>query len=72
MAKRPCLYWSLAVREDGVWHHEYGSYVRKDVIDERLDYRDHDWKASDLRIVSSMDNQASIMAQIDLLNSEAT
>lgn len=61
-------YYTLAVREDGTWTPQFGDYSRKVVQDEMLDYRDHDHKAKNLRIVTSGDTQAEINAATSALN----
>lgn len=44
-------YYVLFVRELGQWTQQFGDYSRATVAEERQDYRDHDCRASDLRIV---------------------
>ena len=61
-------YFTLAVRTDGKWSAQFGDYDRATVQDELTDYRDHDMKAKDLRIVISGDRQSDIDAAIAKLN----
>lgn len=61
-------YFTLAVREDGVWAPQWGDYDRAAVVAELEDYRDHDVKRKDLKIVVSGDAQDQINAAIARLN----
>ena len=67
MARR---YYMLYTRDDGVWSPQFGDYSRKVVEGEREDYRDHDCKAKDLKVVRlDSDLQADIDAMTIKLNS---
>lgn len=61
-------YYTLAVREDGVWAPQFGDYDRDVVADEKLDYRDHGYSARDLKIIRTGDTQADIDARIAAMN----
>lgn len=61
-------YYTLAVRDDNVWSPEFGDYDRSTVQSELNDYRDHDYRKSNLKIVQSDDSQAAIEAAIAALN----
>jgi hypothetical protein len=75
MARR---YFTLAVRwhweEAGVlhsrWSPEFGDYDREVVESERDDYRSRDFKARDLKIISTGDKQSDIDAAIMKLNNK--
>lgn len=61
-------YYTLAVREHGRWGPQFGSYDKEDVTSEREDYRDHDYKASDLKILTTGAKKADVDAAIRKLN----
>lgn len=61
-------YFTLAIREEGVWAPQFGDYQRSTVKDEMGEYSDHDVKSCDMKIVVSEDDQASIDAAIRELN----
>lgn len=64
-------YYTLAVRQGGPrWSPEFGDYDRELVEAEREDYRDHDVKARDLRILTTTPGQKAIVAAIAKLNGE--
>ena len=66
MSKR---YHVLLTRDDGgAWGVAFGDYDRTTVDEERADYRDHDWKARDLKIITTGDRQADIVAAVAKLN----
>src|SRR3974390_2990724 len=55
MSKR---YHVLLTRDDGgAWGVAFGDYDRTTVDEERADYRDHDWRARDLKIITTVDRQ---------------
>ncbi|PWR23388.1 hypothetical protein [Zavarzinia compransoris] len=62
-------YYTLAVREDGVWAPQYGAYSRADVHEEMLDYAERH-ALKDLRIIVTGDGQAAIDAAIARLNAK--
>lgn len=61
-------YYTLAVRENGVWGAQFGDYDKETVEDERADYLDHDHKARDLKVIKSGDGRVAIEAAIAKLN----
>jgi hypothetical protein len=62
-------YHVLLTREGGVaWAIAFGDYSRATVNEERTDYRDHDWKARDLKIITTGDTQAEIDAAVAEIN----
>ena len=66
MSKR---YHVLLTREDGTaWAIAFGDYSRATVKEERVDHRDHDWKARDLKIITTGDTQAEIDAAVAEIN----
>lgn len=65
-------YHSLLTR-DGAgepWAIAFGDYDHDVVKDERADYLDHDYKARDLKIITTGDQQADIEAAVRELNGE--
>lgn len=61
-------YYTLAVREDGVWSPQFGDYSRATVHEEMADMLDHDVRRKDLKVIETDDTQVSIMAAIERLN----
>lgn len=62
-------YYILAQRTDGRWAIEFGDYSRATVDAERADYRDHDVKACDLKVIRvAGDTQTACDAAIAALN----
>lgn len=61
MVKR---YYTLAVKEDGVWYAQFGDYDKETVKQEAED----SWDGYKTRIVSSEASQVAIQAAIDALN----
>jgi hypothetical protein len=61
-------YYTLAVREDGVWGPQFGDYDRETVVDEKIDYQDHGYSVRDLKIIRTGDTQADIDARIAAMN----
>lgn len=58
-------YFTLLARdENGQWAIEFGDYNRGVVQDELEDYLDHDYRRSNLKIVETLDDQASIYAAV--------
>jgi hypothetical protein len=63
-------YWTLAVRHDGLFVPEFGSYVRGEVIAEMSKWRRRGVRRVDLKIVASDPDQAAIDEAIAALNDE--
>jgi hypothetical protein len=63
-------YYSLLTRESAAapWQIAHGSYSRADVHSERADMRDHDCRASNLKVIETAPDQASIDAAVRKLN----
>lgn len=63
-------YYTLATREyEGApWAPQFGDYSRGCVEYELDDYRDQGYERKDLKIIKSMDDQASINAAVEALN----
>ena len=61
-------YYTLAVRENGIWGAQFGDYDREVVLDEKLDYQDQGYSARDLKIIRTGDNQADIDARVAAMN----
>jgi hypothetical protein len=61
-------YYTLAVREDGVWGAQFGDYDREVVAYEKSDYRDHGYSARDLKIIRTGDSWDEIDACIAAMN----
>jgi len=66
--RKPRPYYTLAVREYGRWSPEFGYFDRQLVEFEQQDYRDHDHKARDLKIITTAAGGRAVMAAIDKLN----
>lgn len=66
--RKPRPYFTLAVRIDGRWSPEFGDFDRETVEAERQDYRDHDHKARDLKIITTAAGGRAVMDAIDKLN----
>lgn len=60
-------YYTLAVRDQGVWGPQYGSYSRSDAHEEMLDHAER-YALKDLKIIRTDDEQAAIDAAIAKLN----
>ena len=67
---RKRTYFSLLVRfpDTGRWSPEFGDYTRAVVEEEMRDYRDHDYKARDLKIIATGDKPADVSAAVRALN----
>jgi hypothetical protein len=65
-------YWTLAIRESGVWAPQFGDYDREVVEQERLDVLDgYDPPLKrDTKVIKSGDLQADIDAAIAKLNAK--
>lgn len=61
-------YHTLLVREDGAWTREFGDYERGTVEYELEDYRDKGVRRSDLKIITTDDNDSAINAAVAKLN----
>ena len=63
-------YYVLLSREDKSkpWMIEFGDYERSTVKDELRDYRDHDIRASNLKIITTGDTKEEIEAAVAKLN----
>lgn len=69
--KKPRPYYSLLTRDGSpgcLWAIEFGDYDLDTVKDERDDYRDRGWKASELKIITTTDEQADINRAVFELN----
>lgn len=70
--KRPRPYYSLLMRDgtprDTPWGIAFGDYDLDTVKDELADYRDHGWKAKDLKIITTTDQKADIDRVVFELN----
>jgi hypothetical protein len=67
-------YYYLLARatKDSPWRIEFSSGYLQDIKDKQNDYRDHDHKVDDLKIVSvSDDHLATIKAVVSELNEES-
>jgi hypothetical protein len=70
--KRNRFYYSLLALEAGRWVIEFGDYDRQVVRDELADYVDRGYRAKNLKIISTADDQASIVAKVAQLNDPAS
>lgn len=61
-------YYTLAVREHGVWAPQFGDYDRE-AVREELEYYAERIKRADLKIVQSGDTPGEINAAVRALNS---
>lgn len=71
--RTPRPYYTLLSRDSGhpvtnQWTIEFGDYDRPTVESELEDYLDHDWKAKDLKIITTTGQQADIEAMVRELN----
>jgi hypothetical protein len=64
-------YHTLAIREDGIWAPQFGAYDRSDVTDELDIYLDQGVRKRDLKIITTGELQAEIIAAVAKLNREA-
>jgi hypothetical protein len=68
MSKRK--YFTLAIKEDGVWAPQFGDYDRECVEQERVDtYAEH--KKANWRILATSGHQRDINAAVAALNGAA-
>jgi hypothetical protein len=61
-------YWTLAVRHDGHFVPEFGSFVRSEASAEMSDWRRKGFRRSELRIVASDADLATIEKAVEALN----
>nr|WP_250808785.1 hypothetical protein [Neorhizobium tomejilense] len=67
--RKPRRYYTLLQRVDDHWSPQFGDYDLETVKSERDDYRDHDVRARDLKIVETPDaSWAAIEAILNKLN----
>ena len=64
------MYYTLLERCDGVWCPQFGSYSKRECLDERHGYRDNGTKARDLMVISTAPQQTAIDAYVKALNSK--
>lgn len=66
-------YYSLLERDGPLspWRIEFGDFERETVADEREDRRDHDVKASNLKIIATGSSASAIAAKVAALNGDA-
>jgi hypothetical protein len=62
-------YWTLAIREDGVWAPQFGDYMRSVVADEAKDAYRH-VKGSDKAIFASAPTQRAINEKVAEMNAK--
>ena len=61
-------YWTLAVRHDGCFVPEFGSFVRGEAIAEMSRWRRRGVRRADLKIVASDADKAAIEKAVEALN----
>ena len=61
-------YWTLAVRHDGHFVAEFGSFVRGEAIAEMTKWRRRGIRRSDLKIVASDPDPAAVTEAVEALN----
>jgi hypothetical protein len=61
-------YWTLAVRHDGCFVPEFGSFVRGEAIAEMSRWRRRGVRRADLKIVASDADKAAIEKGVETLN----
>jgi len=61
-------YWTLAVRYDGRFVPETGSFVRGEAIAKMSEWQRKGFRRSDLKIVTSDPDPAAIIKAVDALN----
>jgi len=62
-------YYTLVVRDHGIWGPQYGSYIRAEAHEEMLDYCER-YALKDLAIIRTDDSQAAIDAAVLKLNAK--
>ncbi|SCW76956.1 hypothetical protein SAMN02927900_04741 [Rhizobium mongolense subsp. loessense] len=71
MARKPRKYHTLVIRINGRWSPEFGAYEREDVRAEYAGYLESgEAKRKDLKVITTGDTQAEIMAAVAKLNGE--
>jgi len=69
MTKTKKAYYTLLVKDpSGYWAPQYGSYVYGDCLSERDDYNSHGTKMTDMKIISSDEDQKSIDLRVKEMN----
>lgn len=53
-----------------LWAIEFGDYDRANVEAEYQEFRDNGWKKSELKIITTGDKQADILAALETLNKD--
>jgi hypothetical protein len=76
MSRKPRTYYTLVAHEgdhiaDNPWGIAFGDYDLETVKAERDEYRDKGWKAKELKIITTTDQQTDIDAAVRSLNDEA-
>jgi hypothetical protein len=61
-------YWTLAVRHDGRFFPEFGSFVRGEVIAKMSEWRRKGVRRIDLKIIASDPDPAAISKAVEALN----
>lgn len=61
-------YYTLVVRDEGIWAPQAGDYSRSVMSEEMIDYKDHGYKTKDLKIIKTGARQADIMIAVGNLN----
>ena len=61
-------YWTLAVRHNGRFVPEIGSFVRGEVIAKMSEWRRKGFRRSDLKIIASDPDPAAIIKAVQSLN----
>ena len=61
-------YWTLAVRHDGRFVPEMGSFVRGEAIAKMSEWRRKGFRRGDLKIIASDPDPAAITKAVDALN----
>lgn len=67
---RPYFYLLCRDNKSAPWTPEFGDYSRAVVQAELDDYRDHDHKACNLKIIRTLDNDLDVRAAVAKLNSD--
>jgi hypothetical protein len=61
-------YWTLAVRHDGRFYPEFGSFVRGEAIAKMSEWRRKGVRRSDLKIIASDPDPAAVTKAVEALN----
>ena len=62
-------YWTLLVKENGVWGPQFGSFEYQDLVAELQDYRSHGVSNKSLKIIRTDETQEAIDSRIKAINS---